>query len=96
MKIFNKFLVLCIAAFFISCDTDPILSEANVVSFEESSKSLAIDVGSSVKGFTLTLSGLNIPAMVIIIGGSQEGLVNFTINYNDKLSTILIILSGIF
>jgi hypothetical protein len=34
--------------------------------------------------------------MVIIIGGSQEGLVNFTINYNDKLSTILIILSGIF
>jgi len=67
-----------------------------VVSFEESSKSLAIDLGSSVKGFTLTLSGLNIPAMVIIIGGSQEGLVNFTINYNDKLSTILIILSGIF
>jgi hypothetical protein len=108
MKIFNKFLVLCIAAFFISCDTDPILSEANVVSFEESSKSLAIDVGSSVsdqfsvftggitgadrtynlivEGATIPLSGLDMPATVVVPGGSNEGIVNFTVNYNDEFS----------
>ena len=108
MKIFNKFLVLCIAAFFISCDTDPILSEVNVVSFEETSKSLAIDVGSSVsdqfsvfvggitgadrtynlivEGSTLPLSGLDIPATVVVPSGSQKGIVNFTVNYNDEFS----------
>lgn len=48
MKNISKFLFICIAALFISCDTDPILAPNNLVSFEETSKEVNIDVGASV------------------------------------------------
>ncbi|NEV94775.1 DUF1735 domain-containing protein [Psychroflexus sp. YR1-1] len=48
MRNINKLLFICVAALFMSCETDPILAPGNLVSFEETSKSVNIDVGASV------------------------------------------------
>lgn len=48
MRNINKLLFICVAALFMSCETDPILAPGNLVSFEETSKTLNMEVGESV------------------------------------------------
>lgn len=49
--------MICIAAFFVSCDTDPILAPENYTTFEVSSMVVSLDVGSSVAGEVKVFTG---------------------------------------